>query len=99
MIRAANFGEPRAAGAPELTPTESLALAAIACLQPATRAEIVRLWNDAEVSRSLRSRQPARAARSRTVGRGGAVTAAASEAALDAALGVGDDLMKRADDQ
>jgi len=42
-IRAANAGELRDGGAPELTPTELLAVTAIAYLQPATRAEISRL--------------------------------------------------------
>ena len=42
-IRAANAGELRDAGLPELTPTELLAVTAIAYLQPATRAEISRL--------------------------------------------------------
>jgi chromosome segregation and condensation protein ScpB len=42
-IRAACSGELRDAGAPELTPTEILAVTAIAYLQPATRTEISRL--------------------------------------------------------
>ena len=42
-IRAASSGDLRDAGAPELTPTELLAVTAIAYLQPATRAEISRL--------------------------------------------------------
>jgi chromosome segregation and condensation protein ScpB len=42
-IRAASSGELPDAGAPELTPTEILAVTAIAYLQPATRAEISRL--------------------------------------------------------
>jgi len=42
-IRAANSGNLRDAGLPELTPTELLAVTAIAYLQPATRAEISRL--------------------------------------------------------
>lgn len=42
-IRAANSGALRDAGAPELTPTEILAVTAIAYLQPATRAQISRL--------------------------------------------------------
>ncbi|HEY8065384.1 MAG TPA: SMC-Scp complex subunit ScpB, partial [Methylosinus sp.] len=42
-IRAASSGDLREAGAPELTPTELLAVTAIAYLQPATRAEISRL--------------------------------------------------------
>lgn len=42
-IRAANDGATRAAGAPELTPTELLTLSAIANLQPATRAEVSRM--------------------------------------------------------
>ena len=39
-IRAASGGDLRDAGAPELTPTEILAVTAIAYLQPATRAEL-----------------------------------------------------------
>ena len=42
-IRAAGGGDLRDAGAPELTPTEILAVTAIAYLQPATRAELSRL--------------------------------------------------------
>jgi chromosome segregation and condensation protein ScpB len=42
-IRAAGAGALRDAGAPELAPTEILAVTAIAYLQPATRAEISRL--------------------------------------------------------
>src|SRR5208337_1913225 len=42
-IRAANAGSLRDAGLPELTPTELLAVTAIAYLQPATRGEISRL--------------------------------------------------------
>ena len=42
-IRAACGGDLRVAGAPELTPTEMLAVTAIAYLQPATRAEVSRL--------------------------------------------------------
>ncbi|WP_245278031.1 SMC-Scp complex subunit ScpB [Methylosinus sp. PW1] len=42
-IRVAGSGVPRDGGAPELTPTELLALTAIAYLQPATRAELSRL--------------------------------------------------------
>ncbi|HEY4738707.1 MAG TPA: SMC-Scp complex subunit ScpB, partial [Xanthobacteraceae bacterium] len=42
-IRAANAGSLRDAGLPELTPTELLALTAIAYLQPATRAQISQL--------------------------------------------------------
>jgi chromosome segregation and condensation protein ScpB len=42
-IRAASSGDPRDASAPELTPTELLAVTAIAYLQPATRAELSRL--------------------------------------------------------
>ena len=42
-IRAANAGSLRDAGLPELTPTELLAVTAIAYLQPATRAQISRL--------------------------------------------------------
>jgi segregation and condensation protein B len=51
-IRAANAGERRAAGLPELTPTELLAVTAIAYLQPATRAEISRLAGK-EISRDV----------------------------------------------
>ena len=51
-IRAANDGATRAAGAPELTPTELLALSAIAYLQPATRAEISRMAGK-EISRDV----------------------------------------------
>lgn len=50
-IRAANSGELRAAGLPELTPTELLAVTAIAYLQPA-RAEISRLAGK-EISRDV----------------------------------------------
>ncbi len=42
-IRAANAGELRDAGLPETTPTELLAVTALAYLQPATHAEISRL--------------------------------------------------------
>jgi segregation and condensation protein B len=42
-IRAANAASLRDAGLPELTPTEILAVTAIAYLQPATRGEISRL--------------------------------------------------------
>ena len=42
-IRAANGGSLRDAGLPELTPTELLAVTAIAYLQPATRAQISQL--------------------------------------------------------
>ena len=42
-IRAANAGSLRDAGLPELTPTELLAVTAIAYLQPATRAQISQL--------------------------------------------------------
>jgi len=51
-IRAANAGELRDAGLPELTPTELLAVTAIAYLQPATRAEISRLAGK-EISRDV----------------------------------------------
>jgi chromosome segregation and condensation protein ScpB len=51
-IRAANAGELRDAGAPELTPTEILAVTTIAYLQPATRAEISRLAGK-EISRDV----------------------------------------------
>jgi chromosome segregation and condensation protein ScpB len=51
-IRAANAGELRDAGLPELTPTELLAVTAIAYLQPATRAAISRLAGK-EISRDV----------------------------------------------
>ena len=51
-IRAANAGELRDVGLPELTPTELLAVTAIAYLQPATRAEISRLAGK-EISRDV----------------------------------------------
>ena len=51
-IRAASSGDLRDAGAPELTPTELLAVTAIAYLQPATRAEISRLAGK-EISRDV----------------------------------------------
>ena len=51
-IRAANAGDLRDAAAPELTPTELLAVTAIAYLQPATRAEISRLAGK-EISRNV----------------------------------------------
>jgi chromosome segregation and condensation protein ScpB len=51
-IRAANAGELRDAGLPELTPTELLAVTAIAYLQPATRGELSRLIGK-EVSRDI----------------------------------------------
>jgi chromosome segregation and condensation protein ScpB len=51
-IRAANAGELRDAGLPELTPTELLAVTAIAYLQPATRAELSRLAGK-EISRDV----------------------------------------------
>ena len=51
-IRAASSGDLRDAGAPELTPTEILAVTAIAYLQPATRAEISRLAGK-EISRDV----------------------------------------------
>jgi segregation and condensation protein B len=54
-IREANAGELRDAGAPELTPTEILAVTSIAYLQPATRAEISRLAGK-EISRDVISR-------------------------------------------
>ncbi len=54
-IRAASSGDLRDAGAPELTPTELLAVTAIAYLQPATRAEISRLAGK-EISRDVISR-------------------------------------------
>jgi segregation and condensation protein B len=51
-IRAAGAAPLRDAGAPELTPTELLALTAIAYLQPATRAELSRLAGR-EISRDI----------------------------------------------
>lgn len=51
-IRAASSGEIRDVGLPELTPTELLAVTAIAYLQPATRAEISRLAGK-EISRDV----------------------------------------------
>jgi chromosome segregation and condensation protein ScpB len=51
-VRAANGGTLRDAGAPELTPTELLAVTAIAYLQPATRGEISRLAGK-EISRDV----------------------------------------------
>jgi segregation and condensation protein B len=51
-IRAANAGTLRDAGLPELTPTELLAVTAIAYLQPATRTEISRLVGR-EISRDV----------------------------------------------
>ena len=54
-IRAASSGDLRDAGAPELTPTELLAVTAIAYLQPTTRAELSRLAGK-EISRDVISR-------------------------------------------
>ena len=51
-IRAASGDDLRDAGAPELTPTEILAVTAIAYLQPATRAELSRLAGR-EISRDV----------------------------------------------
>ena len=51
-IRAASSGDLRDVGAPELTPTELLAVTAIAYLQPATRAELSRLAGK-EISRDV----------------------------------------------
>ena len=51
-IRAVSSGELRDVGAPELTPTELLAVTAIAYLQPATRAELSRLAGK-EISRDV----------------------------------------------
>jgi segregation and condensation protein B len=51
-IRAASGGDLRDVGAPELTPTEILAVTAIAYLQPATRAELSRLAGK-EISRDV----------------------------------------------
>jgi segregation and condensation protein B len=54
-IRAANSGDLRDAGLPELTPTEVLAVTAIAYLQPTTRAEVSRLAGR-EISRDVIAR-------------------------------------------
>jgi segregation and condensation protein B len=54
-IRAACSSDLRDAGAPELTPTELLAVTAIAYLQPATRADISRLAGK-EISRDVIAR-------------------------------------------
>jgi chromosome segregation and condensation protein ScpB len=54
-IRAACAGSLRDAGVPELTPTEQLAVTAIAYLQPATRADVSRLVGR-EISRDIISR-------------------------------------------
>ena len=51
-IRAANAGTLRDAGLPELTPSELLAVTAIAYLQPATRADVSRLVGR-EISRDV----------------------------------------------
>ena len=51
-VRAAGADGMRDAGAPELTPTELLAVAAIAYLQPATREEISKLAGK-EISRDV----------------------------------------------
>jgi len=51
-IRAASVGDLRDAGPPELTPTEILAVTAIAYLQPATRTELSRLAGK-EISRDV----------------------------------------------
>ncbi|RNJ47983.1 SMC-Scp complex subunit ScpB [Methylocystis hirsuta] len=51
-IRAASVGDLRDAGPPELTPTEILAVTAIAYLQPATRSELSRLAGK-EISRDV----------------------------------------------
>ncbi|PPD08777.1 MAG: transcriptional regulator [Methylocystis sp.] len=51
-IRTAGGGDLRDAGAPELTPTEILAVTAIAYLQPATRAELSRVAGK-EISRDV----------------------------------------------
>lgn len=51
-IRAVGGADLRIAGAPELTPTEILAVTAIAYLQPATRAELSRLAGK-EISRDV----------------------------------------------
>jgi segregation and condensation protein B len=51
-IRAGNAGSLRDAGLPELTPTELLAVTAIAYLQPATRAQISRFAGK-EISRDV----------------------------------------------
>ncbi|WP_159732570.1 SMC-Scp complex subunit ScpB [Methylosinus sp. Ce-a6] len=132
-IRAANHGEARAAGAPDLTPAEMAALAAVAYLQPATRAEISRLAGK-EVSRdviarlkrlglvdgALRAPEPGAPFAYVTTRKfleafglvslrelpdlerpeeEGLLQPAASEAALDLALGYGDNPEDRADDQ
>ncbi len=54
-IRAARSGELRDAGLPELTPTEQLAVTAIAYLQPDTRADVSRLAGK-EISRDVIAR-------------------------------------------
>ncbi|MCI4679032.1 SMC-Scp complex subunit ScpB [Rhodoblastus acidophilus] len=54
-IRAARSGELRDAGLPELTPSEQLAVTAIAYLQPATRADLSRLAGK-EISRDVIAR-------------------------------------------
>ena len=54
-IREARSGELRDAGLPELTPTELLAVTAIAYLQPATRADVSRLAGR-EISRDIIAR-------------------------------------------
>jgi segregation and condensation protein B len=51
-IRAADAGPLRAAGLPDLTPTEILAVTAIAYLQPATRAQVSRLAGK-DISRDI----------------------------------------------
>ena len=51
-IRAANAGGLRDAGLPELTPTELLAVTAIAYLQPATRAQISQLAGETSAATS-----------------------------------------------
>jgi len=51
-IRVANTGMLRDAGLPELTPTELMAVTAIAYLQPATRAQVSRLAGK-EISRDV----------------------------------------------
>jgi segregation and condensation protein B len=51
-IRAADVGPLRDAGLPELTPTEILAVTAIAYLQPATRAQVSRLAGK-DISRDI----------------------------------------------
>jgi len=121
-----------AAGAPELTPTESMALCAIAYLQPATRAEISRMAGKEAgcyvigrlkrlglVDGALRAPEPGAPFAYMTTRKfleaiglasprelpdldqlqgEGLLRQAASEAALDDALGVGEDDLERLED-